>query len=377
MTKSTQWILGLVGALVIIVIISLISDKKTSETITIGATLPLTGQLSFIGEQELHGLTMAIDDLNSDPKRKVQLVLNVEDNQGDAKNAVSAVQKLVSVNGSDIIVSSFTHIVTAISDLVTSQNVPLYYQSSAKEVAEKNPLAMKDYFDATESGQLVATYLNSIDSEKSLKLGYLGEQNDACTEYKNGITSGGRSFVITEEFQAGTTDFKTILTKIKGAKIDRLVMCTWRSNAALVPQINDLGMIESVPMVQTLAGFLPAGDTPELRALYERNKTVTVTYDILSTNKKEVAEFSKRYEATYKTSPRPDAFYMYEGIMMIADAFDTCVNDDLQKQSTCVVNHITSKSHNGLLDTITFSKDRVSNRKMQLAKVIGGEWIKI
>lgn len=106
MNTSKKWI----GAILILIVvgvtsyISLNSDVSLkSEKIKVGVILPLTGQYSAIGDGVKKSMEMNLDLLPIKDKQKIELIF--EDDKYTAKDALSAYQKLTSLDGVDIIVS--------------------------------------------------------------------------------------------------------------------------------------------------------------------------------------------------------------------------------------------------------------------------------
>ena len=109
MKKSTIW--GII-VLVLVVIIVAVSGKSGSkskvtsnEPIKIGLSLPLTGDLSFIGEADKNAAQLALADINSNPNNKHTYQLLFEDDAFDAQKAASAANKLINVDKVNALVS--------------------------------------------------------------------------------------------------------------------------------------------------------------------------------------------------------------------------------------------------------------------------------
>lgn len=127
--------------LLVFLYLSLVSPLLAAPKapIMIGATLALSGKLSFAGTAQMRGLQLAVDDINARggvAGRELELI--VEDNAGQPSRAVSGTLKLLTVEKVPIFFSAFTHITQAVKEPVAdtpeirklyekNQSVSLWY----------------------------------------------------------------------------------------------------------------------------------------------------------------------------------------------------------------------------------------------------------
>jgi len=95
--------------LLIITILLIISCKKNTEdqTISIGVVLPLTGIASIHGNNEREGINLAIKEINENGGingRQVNVIY--EDDQSEPTKTVTAIQKLIDVDNTKIIIGA-------------------------------------------------------------------------------------------------------------------------------------------------------------------------------------------------------------------------------------------------------------------------------
>src|SRR4051812_29334068 len=84
--------------------------------ISLGANLALTGKLAFTGTAQAHGLELAIEHINkAGGINGSQLRLDLEDNAGDPKQAVSGIRKQLSTSNAKIYYIGFTHLIQAVA----------------------------------------------------------------------------------------------------------------------------------------------------------------------------------------------------------------------------------------------------------------------
>lgn len=365
----------------IIAIISLLlqSQYAISEVapIRIGATLALSGNLSFIGTAQQKGFELAKEEINRNGGIKGRpLEVISEDNTGDATQALTGVKKLLLGDKADIIFSSFTHVTQAIKTEVKQSEKLLLYQSTLSSIAKESPTFLKDYADSFSGGEIMGKTSNNKNYKN---VSIFSEQNDACNEVVKGIKStlNTSTQIVSEEiFNHGDTDLKPSLIKIKSKKPDALLICAWRDSALLMPQLKNLGMLKT-PTIQYLAPFLPVSDTPELRKLFEENKTVSgwIGFTDGSLNA-EQKTFSDNFQAKYGELPRLESLMAYDEAMILKSAIEKCHEEDKATDAMRLSQQIAGHEFKGISGTITFDQDGISNRENLMITIKDGKWVK-
>lgn len=375
-----KWILaGIIGLLVIFFIVS--KGGKGSGTvekpITIGASLALTGNLAFIGTAAQNGMLLATEEINAKAgSRDKKIELIIEDNAGDAKNAASSVQKLIGVNDVDLVFTTFTHIAKAVISITESAEKPLLYASTDGTIAAQSNFAIRDYFDAEQSGVVVAhTAKNLGYADKNIKL--ISEVNDACKLFNATFASeSGRPFAAEEFFQPTDQDLRSQITKLNLGEDDLLVACAFRHSHILMRQLNELGLI-NIPTLQVVAPFLPSATTPEIKELFSKNKTVSTWYGIAEEgNTATQEEFIEKYIARFNQAPAPDALYAYDDMYILYEAIPKCLVDE-ELDNSCFLEEMKKVNYSGVSGKISFDEKRRSTRDVLIIRASDGVWSNI
>lgn len=354
---------------------SLSAECIDCPPIKLGATLPLSGKLAFVGNQERDAFLLAVEELNNRggiKGRKIELI--VEDNQGEAKTAVTGVSKLLNIDKVDVVLSMFTHITQAINDLVAKKQKVLIYASSNNSIAQGNPLFFKDHINHRDIGERTAIAIKEAGHKK---ISLLRETSDACIEISEAIEAGVKQYNIdvasVVEYLPGDVDFRTILLKLKASSPDAIAACTWRDVHLIMKQMSDIGMI-NVPTFHYLAPFLAEADTVEMLALYEKNGLVSTWYGFVETSRDPIQlEFMKDFKARYGYLPRADAGFAYDDIRILAKALNTCVSENAVDQN-CLTKALLQTEHVGVSGKLKFNRSGLSLRETLLMKVENGQW---
>lgn len=380
MSKITKIIVGVIVIVLVVLVGYNLSSKSqgpvSKEPVKIGATLATTGSLSYLGESERNGLILGFDEINANGGingRPIKFI--VEDNQGDATKAVTGVNKLLSLDKVDILISAFTHITTAVKKLAADSNKILFYISSVREIAQENKLFFRDFWDAEEHGRILASVVNQ---QGYKNVNFLTEVSDSAIAFEKGFNAEAQKFgikvVMKETYDPKTMDFKTLLTKIKASEADALVLFSWRHEHIIMPQMKALGMI-NIPTFHTTVPFLPVADTQEMRNLLYENKAISTWYGPMDKKAEKSAVFIKKYVAKYGVEPRADSFYSYDDAYVISAAIKNCLSDKTTAiDSQCIANELLKTNYDGAAGKLSFDKDGLSTREVVMIQAKDGKW---
>jgi len=217
MNKKTLLIIGIIIIVVILIIVFSFQEKE-KEPIKIGFTTPLSGNYAYIGEDVLKGVTEAIDEANEKGVFDRRIELLVEDNQADAKTAVTN-YKLLKTKGVNIIFSSFSSITEALTPLVEQEKTILMYNAIPTDFAEKNEYIFKVYSNATQEAEVISGEINKISGEKAWV--YV---NNPTSIVMDDIFSKEFEDLKKYKFEINESDFRTIILKLKENNIENIIL---------------------------------------------------------------------------------------------------------------------------------------------------------
>ncbi len=227
-----------------------------SHEIKIGATLPLTGRLSFLGEDIRRGMTLAFEQTSSS---NIKFISIFDDNQHDAKLAGSSAKRLLEIEKVDVVISLWD-MADVIAPLAERKKIPHISIRWDPGVAEKY-----DYTITVES-----TYRSYVDSLIKL-LGTLNARSvSLMTEEGKGwllaadylqevAAKSGVTVLRDERYLSGTSDFQTILLRALKPKPDYVLLL---SNPPHTEQI--IETIHKVAPNQKYTGYFEVLERPSL-----------------------------------------------------------------------------------------------------------------
>src|SRR4051794_15107276 len=309
------------------------AGANAQETIKIGLIQPLTGSVAYNGTTDVNGSKLALDEINAKGGvlgKKIELV--IEDGQCRPANSVSAAEKLIQRDKVVAISGAFCSSSTlAVMPVVANYKLPLITGvSSSAELTEKgNPW----FFRATETDALLAKAFSKIlyDQLKLRKVAYIGVNDDfgrgGVAEFEKQMTALGATTVMKEYFEHGTSDFYTLLTKLKSSGADGVfVAAETQDGSILVKQKAELGLTTKMfgvgswatPDFMKLAG-------PAANGIY-----AAVPYASTMTTPKNKA-FVAEYEKRYHEAPGKYSAGGYNAINIGAQAIERAKSTDSDK----------------------------------------------
>jgi branched-chain amino acid transport system substrate-binding protein len=303
------------------------------ETVRVGVIQPLTGSVAYNGTTAVNGVKLALDEINAKGGvlgRKVELV--IEDGQCRPANSVNAAEKLIQRDKVVAILGAFCSSATlAVMPVAESAKIPLITGvSSAASLTEKGNAW---FFRATETDALLAKSFSEIlvNQLKLAKVAYIGVNDDfgrgAVAEFDKQMTALGATTVMKEYFEHGTSDFYTLLTKLKASGADgAFVSAETQDGSTFVKQMAELGLATKVFGVGSwaTADFMALAG-PAANGIY-----AAVPYaSTMKTPKNEA--FVKAFEEKNKVSPGKYAAALYNALYILIEAIARAGSTDPDK----------------------------------------------
>lgn len=238
--KLKSIIYGLIAILLIITAFSLGCAKKEKE-IKIGAILPLTGDAAKYGESAKRAIDLAVEEINSTGGIKGSKIKVIyEDDQALPEKGVSAIQKLITVDKVHVVIGAMPSSVTlAMAPIAEKNKVVLFSPASSNpKITEAGDYIFRnDVSDIFEGGKMADETWQRLKFRKAAVL-YIN--NDYGVGIKDvfvyRFTVLGGEIVATENFEQGTTDFRTQLTKIKQGNPEAVYIVGYKEQIQILKQ---------------------------------------------------------------------------------------------------------------------------------------------
>lgn len=358
-----------VMAIAVCMIVALFTGcaKKTEEPIKIGTVAPLSGGAAMVGDTQVKGIELAIDQVNeAGGINGRQLVLIKEDDELNPGKSVSAMNKLVHKD-------NVLAVIGAVNSSATLANMEVTREAEVPQITaiSSNPKITKSgnkwifRLQASDEHQAKAIVNYAINELNIDKIAVMYQSDDYGTGGKNVIVetmkANGLEPVAVESFVPDAKDMTAQLLKVKNAGAQGLVMWTMYQPAALIArQARQLGMEDlrlmgggglTNPKLLELAGEAVHGLLNTQTFFPDENKATP-----------EAAKFMKDYKEKYGILPDSNAAMSYDSMVILANALEKAGpdlnNEEIRK------NIAATKDYKGATGTITIDEYGDANREI-------------
>ncbi|WP_429584028.1 branched-chain amino acid ABC transporter substrate-binding protein [Paraburkholderia youngii] len=351
---------------------------RADETVKIGVAAPLTGFAAYTGKDMENGARLAVEQINKDGLQiggnKIQIQLISEDDAGDPRQATQVAQKLVD-----------DKVVAVVGDLGSGTAIPaskIYSDAGIVQIAPTatNPAFTLQGFKTTY--RLVATdakqgpYLAAYASN-ALKIRSVAIVDDSTAygqglaeQFEKGAKAKGIKVLSHDATNDKATDFRAILTKIKGENPDAIMYGGLDSTGGpFVKQAAQLGLNMTV-----LAGDgVCTTDIAKLAGPGTGNIVCTIAGEPLMKMPKGPA-FEEQYKKRFGFDPVLGSPFAYDAVYVIVDAMKRAQSTAREK----ILASMPSTDYQGVLGGIKFdSRGDLLNSVISFYKYPSGKqtWV--
>ncbi len=311
-----------VNKIVLLFLISLFAfscSKNENNVIQLGATFPLTGDVASYGIKAKNGIQLRIDELNANGGiNGKRIEINFQDDKNSIKDAVNNFTSFATINKYPVVFGSAGSSVTlALAPLANQYKTVLISPISSS--AELSTKGGKYFFRTVPSDNLQAEMLADwviSDSIKKVAIVYTNNNwgKPLADAFSKLFETAGGKIVYSDGIEGNSTDFRTVVLKLRGLKFDAIVSPTYpKEGGAFVRQLKQAG----------ISTKLFGGDnwgSPEFLSI-AKNGADGAYYTFPTENKTKLFdEFSVKYEKRFGVKPDILAAYAYDAATAVIDA---------------------------------------------------------
>ncbi len=340
MTKkgTLQAVIGAGMILVLAIALTLVGcAPKPAETIKIGHLVPLTGDLSFIGEPFANAGVLAVEDINAAGGvlgKDIEVI--VEDTATDAKTAVDAMEKLIKIDKVEAVVGGVTSFVSlATYEKLALNKVPMISPSAT--AAELTDIEDDDFFFRTSPADtLQAAAIAILAWEKGYRTANVICRDDAYGRGLGGIFTKkfeelGGEVLVTVIYDAKAPDFSGYVTEVSSEPADVIqVNALMEDGCRLFKKFHDMGVTEDFEFL-VCEGVQDPGIPQEVGADIMAGVGGATPYPA------ESGTFPADFEARFGEPPFAYEANVYDSFVLIALAIEkagvydgTAIRDNLR-----------------------------------------------
>ncbi len=242
-----------------------------SRAIRIGVVLPLSGKRAIVGQRVLQGIQLAINQLATRDKSRLELVVK---DSGLGREVVQVVEELAQdPNVIGIIGPVLTEDVESVIPIIEKYQLPVFTPTaSTPDLAEKSPYIFRNALTKELQASFLARHaVNELNLYRFVVIYPTEAYGETMRQvFEDEVRSYGGRIVESIPYERKQTDFRKQILKIGGMADDQLKARIQRhiKRGTQPPPLNDKG-IKSRPLVE---GGLYADDEVEaLKVALELN----------------------------------------------------------------------------------------------------------
>jgi branched-chain amino acid transport system substrate-binding protein len=347
-------------------------SSSGSQSVQLGAVLPLTGEVASYGTGSREGIEFAVEQANH-AQTKYRFEVIFEDSKGDPKTAVNALQKLLTTDKPTAVIGENTSSSTlAMVPVIDAAKVVLVSPSaSAPSLAGKSRYFYRVFPSDSEEGDFICGVIKERVPNARVCVAYVN--NDYGVGLKDVFVSRakerGVAILDTFGYEKGATDFRPILAKLKALEPNTVYIPSYyQDGAAFLKQARELGISASFwgatadedPQFLAIAG----------QAAEDFHYPVAAAYDAKSSDA-HVKEFVSGFQASRGKEPGLLAALGYDSAKLILDGV-------LAKGATSegIREFIAAqKSYLGVTGLMTFDEQGEVHKPIRLRMVKDGKFV--
>ena len=347
-------------------------------TVKIGIVAPLTGPQAHIGKDMENAVKLAAADANAAKimigTNQLKFEVMAEDDQADPKMAPVVAQKLVDAKVNAVVGHFNSGTTIPASKLYSDAGIPQISPSATnpKYTDQGFKTAFRVVANDNQQGKVVGEYI-----AKDLKAKNLAIIDDR-TAYGQGVAdvvekaakAAGATIVAREFTTDKSTDFKAILTKIKGKKPDAIFFGGIDTQGGpMLQQMKALGIkaqFVGADGIQSSELFKLGGDAVE---------GTLASFPGLPIDKMEAGKsFNDKYKAKYNQDVVLYAPQGYDAFNVFVDAMKRAGSIETAK----ILEKLPSTDYKGITGPIKFDdKGDIKDGPITMFKAEGGKWVAV
>ncbi|MGH8777956.1 branched-chain amino acid ABC transporter substrate-binding protein [Paraburkholderia sp.] len=337
-----------------VIIASMSISCQADQIVKIGHVAPLTGGLAHLGKELENGAQLAVEEINAKGLfvggERITLVLDNQDDGGDPRQGTQVAQKMIDDG-----------VVAVVGHLNSGVNIPasrLYNDAGITNItpAATNPQLTLQGFKVTyrvvgtdaQQGPALARYAHSSMAIKTVAV------VDDSTAYGQGLANEfektaatlGIKVVSHDATNDKATDFKAVLTKIKGERPDAIMYGGMDATGGpFARQARALGINAKV----LLGDGACTGNLVDLAGA-ATDSVVCSEAGLALERMPRGQEFAKKYEARFKRPIELYAPYSYDAVYVIVDAMKRANS----VKASAILAAMPKTDYNGIIGKIEF-----------------------
>lgn len=276
------------------------SKSSQNDKIKVGVLMPLTGDIAYIGQSYVNAMMMGIDE------DKVELI--IDDTKSDVKTAISALNKMLSFDKIDVVVSAVPAVSEGINPILESKGILHYALTFSPEISQKENV-IKLFPSSDEE---VRAYMNYAVEKELHNVVFLRHMfPDAELAFKTVVKPESKLLglnVTDIPFDLSTRDFNNLANKVKVLQPELVIVQSLSYNFYNISK-----SFMHAGILDKMLGDLNFGDLYSCYALEEANELNGIPFlGLTYVTSERYNDFKKSYIEKYGEEPHYLSAFLYD-----------------------------------------------------------------
>ena len=326
-TSRCHFVRTLIFALVLVFPLAGCQNQQSggsSESLEIGAIMPLTGDNANYGTTARKGIDLAVKEINESggiEGREIQI--SYKDTKAATRTGVNVTQQLVNVSGVPAIIGGIVSGVTLSAAEVAERNevVLISPTASSPDLSTAGEYIFRNFPSDNLEGRVMAKFMRNREVSD---VAIIQLRNDygagVASVFKKAFQNRGGKVVVHERYSEDATQFRPIMEKVQAANPDAIYVIGYYAGAArLIKEARETGIDEQVFSTTTVEDpqFVEVGGEAVEGVIYP----LASGYDENS-QQPAVQRFQKGFQEMHGESPGFVAAQAYDCVYLIKRAIE-------------------------------------------------------
>ncbi|MBT9289671.1 ABC transporter substrate-binding protein [Prosthecodimorpha staleyi] len=340
-----------------------------AETVKLGYQLPLTGNTAQYGQDFKTAAEIALARFNASGRIPAKVEIVFEDSRSDAKEGVTIARKFVDDEKIVGVLGDFTSGVSmAAAQVYKEAGMPQLSQTASHpDYTKISEWQFRNITTQAGEGPYNADWMVAKGYKKVAVIAEQTDWGQSVTKYfADEIAAKGGKVVLTEYFNRGLPDFRSLLTKIQREKPDAIYTGFFYEDAAnFLKQMKQLGI--AIPVFSTSAAHNQK--VIELAGADAEGLSLTTNF-LPNSPKPEVKAFVAEWVKIRGAEPGQFPAQAFDAVNIMLEA----VVKTYPKSTRAAIRDAlaATKDFPGVTGSTTFGADREPVKQLSKVRIVGG-----
>lgn len=364
--KAAGWIVtvAVVAVIVAVVVRQEMGAPEPDMSISIGAILPMTGNLAVLGQNEAKLLQATEDVLNErSDGRRIQIL--IEDAAFDAKKAASIANLFVSKEVPIVMIST-TPLAAPVVPIAEQRGQLSVIHSMTEALLNDTRLALRIYPGIGDEVRTIGQWLRQ--QSKPASISVLRLDADWSAKWVEQFRAAYPGIPLQDEtYTMQKINVRDALAKARDANPSHILLLGYgQEYPSILRQIKEAGI--DVPIVGNI-GFAYAGTREAAAEAKSRELLTGCLFPFLALDLKseDFAALNSKYRDKFHADPlqEPGALYFFDTVKLILNAVDAVGMDPAKIRANILTEQ---NPYHGITGEITFTPNGNSTVALRMAR---------